>query len=102
MSLRDQIVQARASHGWLRQGLNKRDAGHETLSHLHTIRTSLEAAWPASKEHGQGPHIRQAIRRLRADAEFHAGVGETEVFRDAELVWKEYDFLEQAFQPAKE
>ena len=97
MLYRDQILNARASHAWLRDRFRKAQADHEALSHLHNVRKALETVWAGAKEHPQGPYIRQAIRRLQTDAELHAGVGETEVFRDSDSLWKEYDFLEQTF-----
>jgi hypothetical protein len=92
-----QIEQARTAHALLRQNSKPFDSNNAKLAQLQQIRSALDQIWPASEEHPQGAHIRQCIRRLRADAELHSGVAETEVFRDDESVWQEYDFLKGMF-----
>ena len=46
--------------------------------------------------HPDAQEIRRALTRLTADAEFCAGLSDTEGFRNPSEIWQQYDYIEQA------
>ena len=96
------LATARSAHETLRRRSPGKSADHESLCCLNQIRQCFDPMWELTRKNPQGHHMRQAIRRLTADAELYAGVGEAEGFTDANRVWDEYIFLEQVVASASE
>ncbi len=96
MNIPEAIQTARKAH----QHLRGRPAGVPPEQKSNAVYASLKAAldelWTAAERHRDAKQIRRAVVQLTVDAEFFAGLSDTEGFRDPAEVWQQYSYIEQA------
>jgi hypothetical protein len=104
MGLLDPIRVARQTHDALRSSLPSRTNLAEKADLYRTVKSVLDDLWKATDRPGtatSATEVRRAVRRLTVDAEYHAGLNNSEGFRDAAEASGQYDLLERAFVDAR-
>ena len=90
---------ARVAHERLRRRVAGLRPDEKSTKDYSIIKTTLDGLWRVAVRFPDAAQIRQVIDRLRADAEYVAGLTDTEGFRAADEVSQQYSRLEQAFTP---
>ena len=100
MGILKRIVAAHQSHVTLRSSLPSRTNLAEKADLYRTIKAVLDELWEAAEGPGTSASItdvRRAVRLLTVDAEYYAGLNDSEGTRDPAEAWGQYDLLKRAF-----
>jgi hypothetical protein len=90
---------ARVTHERLRRRIAGSRPDERSTRDYNVIKTTLDGLWRVAVRFPDAAQIRQVIDRLRADAEYVAGLTDTEGFPAADEVSRHYSRLELAFTP---
>ena len=98
MAVRDQIRAARQAHEVLRSSPPVRANLAEKAELYRTVKAVLDDVWADADRPGAAPaaEVRRAVRLLTVDAEYYAGLNDSEGFRDPAEAWEQYELLERA------
>jgi hypothetical protein len=93
----DGIRRAQRAHEVLRSerptaaNLPAKAEGYQGMKEL------FDELWAAAGEAAHPVEVRRVIRLLTVDAEYFAGLSDSEGFRDPTEAWSQYELLERAF-----
>jgi hypothetical protein len=93
------FVVARVAHERLRRRVAGARPDEKSTRDYSIIKTTLDGLWRVAVRFPDMAQTRQIIDGLRVDAEYVAGLTDTEGFRTADEVSLQYSRLEQAFTP---
>jgi|SRR5687767_8254645 hypothetical protein len=100
MSVVDRIRAARRAHEALRAESPSAANLQSKADVYRRIKALFDELWAAADRAdvaGGATEMHRAIRLLTIDAEHHAGLSDSEGFRDTAEAWDQYDLLERAF-----
>jgi hypothetical protein len=93
------FVVARVAHERLRRRAVHSSSDEKTTRDYGIIKTTLDGLWRVAARFPDTAHIRQIISGLRVDAEYVAGLTDTQGFHATDEVSLQYLRLDQAFTP---
>jgi hypothetical protein len=95
MNLTECIQISRNAHELLRSRTAGSRPDQQGSTAYLTVKKGLDELWAAAQHRPDSKQIRSAIGRLIIDAEYFAGLNDSEGFRDASDVWQQYGYLEE-------
>jgi hypothetical protein len=96
MNVVESVHAARSAHERLRGRPGGASPDPQSSAAFVSFKAALDQLWSAAERHRDAQEIRRALTRLTADAEFCAGLSDTEGFRNPSEIWQQYDYIEQA------
>ena len=93
------FVVARVAHERLRRRVAGSPPDEKSNRDYGILKTTLDGLWRVAVHFPNVAHSRQTIDRLSSDAEYVAGLTDTQGFRDADEMSLYYSRLEQALAP---
>jgi hypothetical protein len=94
MSLTDCIQATRQAHELLRRRAAGTRPDEQCSAAYRTVKSGLDELWTAAQQHLAMQQLQAAIEKLTVDAQYFAGLSDSEGFRDAAEVWQQYAYLE--------
>jgi hypothetical protein len=95
MNLTESIQTTRKSHELLRSRTAGTRPDEQSSIAYQTVKKGLDELWEAAQKHPHKKQICSAIGRLIIDAEYFAGLNDSEGYGDASEVWQQYAYLEK-------
>lgn len=95
MKITEYIDTARSAHVTLRLQTEGNRPDENSSVAYKTFKTAVDQLWTETSGHPNSQPIRTSLSRLTVDAEFFAGLNDSEGFYDAAEVWREYEYLKQ-------
>jgi hypothetical protein len=95
MNLTESIQITRNAHGLLRSRTPGTRLDEQSSAAYQKVKKGLDELWAAAQQRSDKKQICSAIGRLTIDAEYFAGLNDSEGFRDASEVWQLYIHLEK-------
>jgi hypothetical protein len=96
------IEKARKAHVALRSRAGGTCPDEQSSLAYKTFKTAVNQLWAETPQLPNARDIRSSLWRLTIDAEFFAGLNDSEGFRDATEVWQQYTYLKQAVDAGNE
>ena len=96
MNVNECIEMARKAHERLRARTAGIRPDERSSAVYNSLKSALDEIWAAAEQRPDMKQIRSAIEKLTSDAEFFAGLNDSEGFRDAAEVWQQYAYLKHA------
>jgi hypothetical protein len=96
MNLTECIRVTRNAHELLRSRAPTTRPDEKSSTAYQTVKKGLDKLWEAAQQSADNKQICNVIGRLTIDAEYFAGLNDSEGFRDASEVWQQYIYLEKA------
>ena len=95
MNLTEYIQITRTAHELLRSRAPGTCLDDRSSTAYQTVKKGLDELWAAAQQRPDNKQICGAIRRLTIDAEYFAGLNDSQGFRDASDVWQQYGYLQK-------
>ncbi len=97
MNLHETIQITRDAHELLRSRTPGTRPDEPSSFAYQKVKKGLDELWAAAQQLLATKETRSRIGRLMIDAEYFAGLNDSEGFRDASEVWQQYTFLQETF-----
>ena len=95
MNLAECIQTTRKAHELLRSRTPGTRPDEQSSTAYQTVKKGLDELWAAAQQRPDNKRISSAIGRLVIDAEYFAGLNDSEGYGDASEVWQQYAYLEK-------
>ena len=93
MHITECVETARKAHQSLRSRTPGARPDEQSAAAYKAFKTAVNQLWIVTQQYPDAQQIRSSIWKLTIDAEFFAGLNDSEGFRHAAEVWQQYTYL---------